>query len=907
MGASERQKVLVEWNQTRQDYPRQACLHELFEAQAAQSPQAVAVESQGERLTYEQLNTRANQLARHLQDLGVRPEVLVGISLDSSLTLLVALLAVLKAGGAYVPLDPAYPHERLDFMIRDSGMQIVLTEGKFNGRAVFQNVRVVRADAVFSASGLAQENLSSGVEAENLAYVIYTSGSTGRPKGVMVPHRGLVNYLVWAAAAYQVVRGDGALVHSSISFDLTITGLFAPLLVGRCVHLLPQDQNLDRLANTLRHAGDFSLVKITPAHLEMLGAQFAKDGAIAATRAFIIGGEALFGESLDTWRQCAPGALLVNEYGPTETVVGCCVYFVPKDRGFTGAIPIGRPIANTQLYVLDAKREPVPIGATGELYIAGDGVARGYWNQPELTAELFVTNPFLAEVEHTSATMYRTGDLVRYLPDGNLEFLGRVDEQIKIRGYRIEPAEIEAALLTHASVRGAVVMARADPAGDKQLAAYLVPATAPPPTASELRAHLKTKVPDYLIPTVFLFVPEFPLTPNGKVNRRALPEVATELGAGSEYVAPETEIERQLASIWKDLLQQPVGLHDNFFERGGHSLLAVRLVAQINQTLGSDLDALTLYQKPTIYELAGVLRREVARDRVAKFFAIGSPTGGRRVIFLNPPLEFVRVANLMRGQAAFYISEVPFADTVVAAARRYETSAYPSLAELVAPHVTLILGSGLRGPVNLAGYSSYGTIAFEVAHRLQAAGMEVEDVFLFDADMQPSRFNLLKVLVQRHVHHTKTKGFSYLWDRVRGRWQRRQQRHQEQVTAREAPVPDACVSNGEIPWPIFQRIWDHALRGYQPQRLGCHGVLFRATTTIYGDIHDHDGCLGWKDRFALGLEIIETPGDHVTMWTEPEVQVLSRAWHHSLQKLSQSARTLLCSAPTVLAAITCSI
>ena len=544
LDASERRKVLVEWNQTQQPYPRNACLHELIEAQAAKTPEAIAVESQGEALTYEQLNTQSNQLARHLQSLGVGPEVLVGICLDASLHLLVSLLAILKAGGAYVPLDPAYPKERLDFMIRDSGMKVLLTENKFSRTVAFQSVQVLHVDAALPMSGSGFKNLSSRVQAENLAYVIYTSGSTGRPKGVMVPHRGLVNYLCWAAAAYQVERGMGALVHSSISFDLTITGLFCPLLVGRCVFLLPQDQNLDRLANALRPPADFSLVKITPAHLEILSAQLARDAAVAATRSFVVGGEALFGESLASWRKCAPEAILVNEYGPTETVVGCCVYFVPQDRRFAGAIPIGRPIANTQLYVLDEARQPVPIGAAGELYIAGDGVARGYWNQPALSAELFVPNPFVAADANTSPTMYRTGDLVRYLADGNLEFLSRADAQIKIRGYRIEPAEIEAALLAHESVRGAVVMARTDAVGNRTLAAYLVPAAAKPLAASELRSHLKTKVPDFLVPTAFLTLPEFPLTPNGKVDRRALQDAAVELSAGAAYVAPGTELER---------------------------------------------------------------------------------------------------------------------------------------------------------------------------------------------------------------------------------------------------------------------------------------------------------------------------------------------------------------------------
>ncbi|MGZ5565277.1 MAG: amino acid adenylation domain-containing protein, partial [Chthoniobacterales bacterium] len=383
LSSAERRKVIFDWNQTRAEYPRDRCLHHLIEAQAERTPEAIAVEDESRVLTYRELNERANRLAHELQSRGVGPEILVGICLEPSTDLLAALLAVMKAGGAYVPLDPSYPPERLAFMVRDSGMQLVISQEKLSALLPREGVQILHLDAPLSKDENHARNPRSAAVPENLVYVIYTSGSTGMPKGVMVTHRGLVNYLVWAARAYDIAKGRGAPVHSSISFDLTITALFTSLLVGRTVRMLPS--NLDSLDQALHSETPFSLVKITPAHLELLWAQRYGDNRPAATRSFIVGGEALFGRSLDFWRRCAPEATLVNEYGPTETVVGCCVYFVPPNGTFDGAIPIGRPIANTQLYVLDEFLEPVAIGEVGELYVAGDGVARGYLNQPELS------------------------------------------------------------------------------------------------------------------------------------------------------------------------------------------------------------------------------------------------------------------------------------------------------------------------------------------------------------------------------------------------------------------------------------------------------------------------------------------------------------------------------------------
>ncbi|MGH9318011.1 MAG: non-ribosomal peptide synthetase, partial [Thermoanaerobaculia bacterium] len=456
------------------------------------------------------------------------------------------------------------------------------------------------------------ENPPGQATADNLAYVIYTSGSTGAPKGVMIRHQGLVNYLTWCTKAYAVSEGRGSPVHSSIGFDLTVTSLFPPLLTGRRVEMLPEGAGIESLAKALRREGGYSLVKITPAHLELLSHVLPESEAAGRARAFIIGGDALREESLAFWRTHARETRLINEYGPTETVVGCCVYEAPQGpyrESRSGTVPIGRPIANTQLYVLDRFLQPAPIGVAGELYIGGDGVARGYWKRPDLTAERFVSNPFHSG---PGARLYKTGDLARYLPDGNLEYLGRIDDQVKIRGYRIEPGEVESALAQHPSVAESVVVAREDVPGDKRLTAYVVARGERPPSVSELRTFLKETLPDYMVPPVLVFLDALPLTPNGKVDWRALPQPGLERAeAGHGGSLPRDTLQLALLKIWEEVLGvRSVGVRDNFFELGGHSLLAVRLFADIEKAFGRNLPLATLFEAPTVERLAAKLRDE---------------------------------------------------------------------------------------------------------------------------------------------------------------------------------------------------------------------------------------------------------------------------------------------------------
>ena len=603
--AEERARLVVDWNRTEAEFPRDTTVHALFAAQARRTPDAVAVACEGKQLSYRALDEQANQLASYLRRRGVGPEVLVGICTTRSLSLVVAILGVLKAGGAYVPMDPEYPKDRLAFMLEDAGAPVLLTESRLVAALPAGKAEIVVLDASSAAiSAEPTAPVESGAGPESLAYVIYTSGSTGKPKGAMLIHRGVVNYLTWAIGAYRVAEGEGAPLHSSIGFDLTVTSLFTPLLTGKCVTLVPEGQGIEALAAALRAGENQSLVKITPAHLEVLSQQLTPAEAANRTRSFIIGGEALMGKSLTFFREHAPATRLINEYGPTETVVGCCVHEVAVGELVPGAVPIGRPIANTTLYVLDRRLQPVPTGVVGEVYIGGVQVGRGYLNRPDLTAERFVPDPF----GPPGARLYKTGDLARHLPSGVLEYLGRIDHQVKIRGYRIELGEIEAALARHPSVREIAVLAREDVPGQRRLVAYLACEGGVAPTVVELRAFLKDTLPEYMIPAAFVVQGALPLTTNGKVDRAALPapEQGGEAALGEAFVAARTAIEEELTRIWRAVLRRKqVGVHDNFFSSGGDSILSIQVVSRAQQA-GLVITPRQMFQHQTIAELAEV-------------------------------------------------------------------------------------------------------------------------------------------------------------------------------------------------------------------------------------------------------------------------------------------------------------
>lgn len=593
------QAQLRRWNDTTADFP-QVCTHELFEQQVARDQSAIAVAFREANLSYRDLNARANQLAHNLRRRGVKPNVLVGVCLERSPELIIALLAVWKAGGAYVPLDPSYPKERLSFMIEDARPLLVLTETTCQPLLTASGDTLICLDTEWTAvSEEPSDNLAPIATPSDLAYVMYTSGSTGRPKGAMIVHRGLVNYLWWAIRTYPVERRRAVPVHTSISFDLTVTSLYTTLLGGAKVELLPEDVGAQNLLAALLD-GNRGLVKITPAHLELLGKQIAADRAPGMARAFVIGGENLLAETLQLWRDHAPATRLFNEYGPTETVVGCCVHEVQATDPRGGSVCIGKPIANTQLYVLDENMRPVPPGVAGELFIGGAGVGLGYLNRPDLTKERFVPDRFSGV---SGARLYKSGDLARYRRDGTLEYLGRADDQVKIRGYRIELGEIEAALAAAPGVQSCAVLAREDEPGNKQLVGYVVASDNELPATGDLQAFLETSLPEYMVPAQFVFLDSLPLTPNGKIDRKALPApVKATTGAGGP---PRTETEKMVAAIWTELLRvEGVGIEDDFFDLGAQSITAVGLVARLRTAFDLNIELATLFERPTIAGLA---------------------------------------------------------------------------------------------------------------------------------------------------------------------------------------------------------------------------------------------------------------------------------------------------------------
>ncbi len=634
---SERHRLTEEWNATTAPYPRHLTIHELIEAQVKRSPNAVAVTDGRTSITYCQLDNLAEAVALRLRTAGVEPGTRVGVFAGRSAALVVAILGVLKSGGAYVPLDVEYPADRLRFMIDDASLATFVVEANVGSCPAPDDSTVIELDASGALTSDAPVGMPEAVRQagpDDIAYVIYTSGSTGRPKGVLIPHRGVVNYLTWATAAYQTDTGAGAPLHSSPAFDLTVTALFAPLISGTPIQLVDQSLGPDALAAALRERPGCSLVKITPAHLTLLGQQLTPGEAEVATNAFVIGGENLTGEALEFWRRHAPATALFNEYGPTETVVGCCVYQVQKDDRFPGSVPIGRPIANTRLYVLDENRELLPIGIAGELYVGGDGVGAGYLGRRELTAERFVPDPF---AHHPGARMYRTGDLVRYRTDGVLEFLGRLDDQVKVRGYRIELGEVEAVLAALPGVRSAAVVVREYGPGDQRLVGYFVPEEESAVQGIALRAELERVLPQYMVPASLVPLEALPLTANGKVDRKALPR--PELRKPHEHVesdGPRGDVERAIAAIWHEALRvEHLSRTDDFFELGGHSLLLQRVRVAIKERTGYVVSTADMFRNPTIAGLADVIARAPAPGA-------GDP-GQARVPRERPPMPLGKI------------------------------------------------------------------------------------------------------------------------------------------------------------------------------------------------------------------------------------------------------------------------
>ncbi len=888
--AAEREQLLLEWNDTKTDYPRDLCIHQLFEAQAQRTPDAVAVVFEHEELTYGELNRRSNQLAHHLRVLGVRPEVLVAVCLERSLEMVIGLLGILKAGGAYVPLDPAYPKERLAFMLEDTQAPVLLTQERLieDGRLRMEDchprssilnsrIQVVCLDSgwqtISSESG---ENPVNVTTAENLAYVIYTSGSTGQPKGVLVSHGSIVDYCRSAQRYFELDASDAVLQFASLSFDVSLEEILSPLTVG--AKLVVMGTDMWHPAEFHRKISEFGLTVLTlpTAYWQELARQWAGIPELVPNihpRLFIVGGDTMLPDGFNLWQKTpVNSARLLNVYGPTETTITATAFELSprfcESRTFQ-RIPIGRPFANREIYILDNYGNPVPVGVPGEIYIGGEGVGRGYLNQPQLTADKFVPNPFS---EEPGARLYKTGDLARYLPDGNMEFLGRVDHQVKIRGFRIELGEIEAALDQHPAVREAVVLAPEDVPGERRLVAYVVADQESRHTVNDLRNFLSEKLPEYMVPALFVLLDALPVMPNGKVNRRALPAPdRTRPELEKAFVAPRDDLELQLAQIWEEVLAvRPVGVRDNFFELGGHSLLAVRLFALIEKQLGRKLPLTTVFQGATVEHLANVLRQQAKPGPQSSLVAIKSD-GSKRPLFLVHPagghvFPYIHLAQYLHADQPCYGLQ----------SKGLEEGQKPHtrIEDMAAYYIEAMQTVQPAGPYLLGGWSMGGVVAFEMAQQLHAQGQRVALLALLDGRIPtpdetfPEEDHEAVALVERYfgisfgpmeslAHLPKDEQLAFLLEQSKSAG----------LVPAELDVSEARRFV-EILKSDLRATRNYALHIY-PGRV----TLFKASEELAAT--SPDPTLGWSEWADAGVEVHLVPGNHANLVYEPHVEVLA--------------------------------
>ena len=879
---NERRELLIGWNQTAADYPGTYCLHQLFDEQAARTPQRLAVRCGEQALSYRELNERANQLAHYLRQQGVGPDRLVGLCVDRSVETMVALLATLKAGGAYVPLNPDNPPARLEQQL--GGAVALITESKllpqmpqFTGTVV-----VIDRDQKLWTNQ-PKSAPESGAGSENLVYVIYTSGSTGVPKGVAVRHRNLVNYAHFITKTLGVENYREGLEFATVSTlaaDLGNTSIYPSLISGGCLHLVRYEMATEprQFAEYLsKHPVD--VLKIVPSHMQAL-LHFEYAQKLLPRKYLIFGGEALTPKLVEQIEALAPSCQILNHYGPTETTVGSLTLKLKEydwKQASLGTIPIGRPIQNTQIYILDGNLEPVPPGVTGELYIAGAGVTAGYLGQEEKTAERFLKNPFAGDPD---ARMYRTGDLARFLDDGKVEFLGRGDDQVKVRGFRIELGEIESALLRHAAVKQAVVVAKEDEQGNKRLVGYVVPRREQSAEAEDLRAHLKQQVPDYMVPQAIVLLPKLPLGPNGKLDRKALPE-PHEAESAHELIAPHDETETVLLKIWQQVLRrEKIGVTDNFFELGGHSLLAVQLMGEIRKETGADIPLAALFQGATIEYLAKLVRGadDVNRpkaDEADRLILHEIQAQGSRPAFFAavlPGVNALGYATLSRhmGQdQPFYMLQAP-GPGPRAGRRPYSAEEYEKVA---ADYIHAMRTVQPSGPYHIGGMCEGARIAFEMARRLEAEGQKVQLLAIMDT------------WVIENTQDRRLWRIHYYLRRLGVFWR--------QPFDTKVRMLTKALGN-RIRWWLGVKTrtkseWMHAYwpgDQYVPNRIDSRITIFKAPKQPF--YYKKDELLGWGPRTSGGVEIRVLPNTkHRLLLREPYVRELALALSEFIQRLNR--------------------
>ena len=870
----EREQLLIECNQTATEYPNR-CLHELFEEQVERTPDSVALEFEGEQLTYSQLSRRANRLAHYLVKRGVGPEVLVGVCMERSIEMVVGLLGTLKAGGAYVPLDPEYPPERLSFMLEDAGIAVLLTQ-----EHLLQNLPRCEAESVCLDRDWEQiakecdQNPEINLTSDSPAYVIYTSGSTGRPKGVVVPHRAICNHMLWMQSEFPLTEEDSVLQKTPISFDASVWEFYAPLMAGaRLVIARPGGhRNTAYLVEAIRR-NRVTILQLVPTVLRLMLDEPGFETCNTLRRVYC-GGEQLPLELVHRFTSNLK-AELVNLYGPTEASIDS-TYWICKLGTINQTVPIGRPIANMRTYVLDSCAQPVPIGVRGELYLGGEGLARGYLHSPELTSERFVPDPFGGQ---PGARLYRTGDLVRSRADGTIEYLGRRDHQVKVRGFRIELGEIEAALAEHEAVRECVVVVREYLREVKSIVAYVVlrPSDAGATYegfTSNLRRFLKERLPDYMLPATFVFIASLPLMPNGKLDRQALPEPdGTRPDLEAAYIGPRDRIEEQLVSLWeKTLGLKSIGIRDNFFELGGHSLLAARLFAQIENRFGRSVPLATLFQGPTIEQLAHVLRETGSSGRWSSLVPI-QPHGAK------PPLFCIHAAGanvlIYRPLSRHLGIDQPIY-ALQAQGLDGQTKPYLRVEDMAAHYIREIRTLQPEGPYFLLGASSGGLVIFEMAHQLIAQGQKTALLAMLNTNCPVYS---LPHRVRCHIGHLIKLGpGTYLRAAYRSisRKLGTAPATKDSDTPLDPEVQEAIDTRVDMNDPLVRTIMAilHADKNYVP-----YGKIYPGKICMFwardAERDFEDNRLGWRRLAADGLEVHVVPGTHTSIREEPNVAILA--------------------------------
>jgi amino acid adenylation domain-containing protein len=881
--AAEVDRLLVEWNRTERDYPRDKCVHHLFEEQVERTPEAVAVVFGVQSLTYRDLNVKANRLAHHLRSLGVGPGELVGLRVERSFEMVIGLLGILKAGGAYWALEENLPEERLRLLLADARPRVLLVRRtSSDSTAAIGPIAVI--EDLLESSPQATVSAAPASQAVDPAYVNYTSGSSGQPKGVLVPHRGVARLV--KGADYVSLTEDETLLHlSPLSFDASTFELWGALLNGgRVVLLSPGQPSLGEIGEAIRQHGVTTLW-LTASLFHLMVDERLND--LKPLRQLLAGGDVLSPQHVLKAHRALPGCRIINGYGPTENTTFTCCYTVADERALAPSVPIGRPIANTRVYVLDASLQPVPVGVPGELYAGGDGVACGYLNQPQLTAERFIPDPFNSRA---GARLYRTGDLVRWRPDGNLEFLRRLDSQVKIRGFRVELGEIETVLREAVGVREAVVSLREDAVGEKQLVAYVVASGNKGPDEPGLKAALKAKLSDYMIPVHVEFLSTLPLTPSGKVDRRALPKpTLAAAGSSGEMMPSRNLLELELIRLWRRLFQREgIGRQDNFFDLGGHSLLAARLAAEIDKLLGCKLPIEALFQSPTVESLTRRLTEENWAPPWNSLVPL-QPQGAKPPFFFvhgwgGDVYGFLGLAQLLApDQPAYGIQAVGLDG---------RSARHTTIENMAAHYVQEIRSFQPEGPYCLGGYSMGGLIAFEMAQQLHRLGQRVALLVLFDTmpicliPWTVYGRAMASYLPGRCVFHLRRSWEMPSRDRLdyfRGRWAALQfwiARNRSKPAVVTAPPP----KDSHPPQvPGFADYYHALASAYRLYRYPGSADIF------VSDDAKPQWVSFWRHLVRGGVSFHRVPGTHLQLLTPGFLPVLAKALRTALERAQQNA------------------